>query len=148
MRKTGGDKRRRVEMRIIDCLCKQFFLIANHILNMTADGITRKKQLPSLSGSCFFLIFTQKYTHTLQPSAKVCCIIKERNKMITNTTEIIHSVEILIALAGFAILIFGIVHSTDRIDVFDRTKGKFLIAVGILFLIIGIVGYIVTTIIR
>lgn len=54
MRKTGGDKRRRVEMRIIDCLCKQFFLIANHILNMTADGITKKKQLPSLSGSCFF----------------------------------------------------------------------------------------------
>lgn len=145
MRKTGGDKRRRVEMRIIDCLCKQFFLIANHILNMTADGITKKKQLPSLSGSCFFLIFTQKYTHTLQPSAKVCFIIKERNKMITNTTDIIHSVEILIALAGFAILIFGIVHSTDRIDVLDRTKGKFLIAVGILFLIIGIVGYIVTT---
>lgn len=65
--------------------------------------------------------------------------------MITNTTDIIHSVEILIALAGFAILIFGIVHSTDRINVLDRTKGKFLIAVGILFLIIGIVGYIVTT---
>lgn len=145
MRKTGGDKRRRVKMRIIDCLCKQFFLIANHILNMTADGITKKKQLPSLSGSCFFLIFTQKYTHTLQPSAKVCFIIKGRNKMITNTTDIIHSVEILIALAGFAILIFGIVHSTDRIDVLDRTKRKFFIAVGILFLIIGIVGYIVTT---
>ena len=68
--------------------------------------------------------------------------------MITNPTNIIHSVEILIALAGFAILIFGIVHSTDRIDVIDRTKGKFLIAVGILFIIISIIGYIVTTIIR
>ena len=65
--------------------------------------------------------------------------------MITNPTDIIHSVEILIALAGFAILIFGIVHSTNRIDILDRTKGKFLIAVGILFFIIGIVGYIVTT---
>ncbi len=68
--------------------------------------------------------------------------------MITNPTDTIHRVEILIALAGFAILIFGIVHSTDRIDVLDKTKGKFLIAVGILFLIIGIIGYIVTTIIR
>lgn len=48
MRKTGGDKRRRVEMRIIDCLCKQFLLIANHILNMTADGITRKETVISL----------------------------------------------------------------------------------------------------
>lgn len=68
--------------------------------------------------------------------------------MITNPTDSIHSIEILIALAGFAILIFGIVHSTDRIDVLDRTKGKFLIAVGILFIIISIIGYIVTTIIR
>lgn len=67
--------------------------------------------------------------------------------MITNPTDIIHSVEILIRLAGFAILIFGIVHSTDRIDVLDRTKGKFLIAVGILFIIISIIRYIVTTII-
>lgn len=64
MRKTGGDKRRRVKMRIIDCLCKQFFLIANHILNMTADGITKKKQLPSLSGSCFFFnIYTKIHTY-------------------------------------------------------------------------------------
>lgn len=68
--------------------------------------------------------------------------------MITNPTDSIHSIEILIALAGFAILIFGIVHSTDRIDVLDRTKGKFLIAIGILFIIISIIGYIVTTIIR
>lgn len=43
MRKTGGDERRRVEMHIIDSLCKQWFLIANHILNMTADGITKKE---------------------------------------------------------------------------------------------------------
>ena len=64
--------------------------------------------------------------------------------MITNSTDIIHGVEMLIALAGFVILIFGIVHSTDRIDVLDRTKGKFLIAVGVLFIIIGIIGYIVT----
>ena len=55
---TDGDKRRRVEMRIIDCLCKQLFLIAHHILNMTADGITKKKQLPTLSGSCFFFFFS------------------------------------------------------------------------------------------
>lgn len=48
MRKTDGDKRRRVEMRIIDCLCKQFFLIANHILNMTADGITKKETVTVL----------------------------------------------------------------------------------------------------
>ena len=44
MRKTGCVHRRRVKMRIIYCLCKQFFLIANHILNMTADGITKKKK--------------------------------------------------------------------------------------------------------
>lgn len=48
MRKTGGDERRRVKMRIIDCLCKQLFLIANHIHNMTADGITKKKNSHSL----------------------------------------------------------------------------------------------------
>lgn len=43
MRNTGGDKRRRVKMRIIDCLCKQLFLIANHIHNMTADGAYKKE---------------------------------------------------------------------------------------------------------
>lgn len=43
MRKTGGDKRRRVKICIIDCLCKQLFLIANHIINVTADGITKKR---------------------------------------------------------------------------------------------------------
>lgn len=48
MRNTDGDKRRRVEMRIIDCLCKQLFLIAHHILNMTADGITKKETIISL----------------------------------------------------------------------------------------------------
>lgn len=89
-----------------------------------------------------------KNTHTLQPSVKVFFIIKGGNKMITNPTDIIHSVEILIALTGFVLTIFGIVHSTDRIDVLDRTKGKFLIAVGILFIIISIIGYIVTTIRR
>jgi len=36
MRNTGCDKRRRVEMRIIDCLCKQLFL--------TADGAYKKKE--------------------------------------------------------------------------------------------------------
>lgn len=47
MRKTGGDKRRRVKMRIIDCLCKQLFFIANHIHNMTAE-ITRKETVTDL----------------------------------------------------------------------------------------------------
>lgn len=49
MRKTGGDERRRVEMRIIDCLCKQFFLIANHILNMTADGYKKETTISLLA---------------------------------------------------------------------------------------------------
>lgn len=45
-KKTSGDKRRRVRIRIIDCLCKQLFLIANHIFNMTADGAYKKRNNP------------------------------------------------------------------------------------------------------
>ena len=40
MRNTGGDKRRRVEMCIIDCLCKQLFLIA--------DGAYKKETVTDL----------------------------------------------------------------------------------------------------
>lgn len=49
MRNTGGVYRRRVGMRIIDCLCKQFFLIANHILNMTADGYKKETTISLLA---------------------------------------------------------------------------------------------------
>lgn len=40
MRKTGGDKRRRVKICIIDCLCKQLFL--------TADGAYKKETVTDL----------------------------------------------------------------------------------------------------
>jgi len=57
MRKTGGDNPRRVEMCIIDCLCKQLFLIAD-------GAYKKKKQLPTLSGSrFFFFINLQQNTH-------------------------------------------------------------------------------------
>lgn len=60
MRKTGGACRRQVEMRIIDCLCKQFFLIA------TADGAYKKRNsYPNqvTRAVSFFYKFTRKYTH-------------------------------------------------------------------------------------
>ena len=66
MRNTGGDKRRRVEICIIDSLCKQLFLIANHIHNMTADGTYKKRNSNpnqvTRAVSFFFYKFTRKYT--------------------------------------------------------------------------------------
>lgn len=57
MRKTGGDERRRVEMRIIDCLCKQFFL--------TADGAYKKRNSyrPYPIAVSFFFINLHENTH-------------------------------------------------------------------------------------
>lgn len=54
MRKTGGDERRRVEMRIIDSLCKQWFL--------TADGTKRNSYRPCPVAVSFF-INLHKNTH-------------------------------------------------------------------------------------
>ena len=57
MRKTGGDERRRVEMRIIDCLCKQLFLIA--------DGAYKKRNSYPIRSHGLFLFFInlQQNTH-------------------------------------------------------------------------------------